>query len=185
MPDSEVVRLYLKTQSPVYFNLIYQRYGGKVYAKCISILRDEELANDAVQDVFMKILLNLSGFSGKSTFSTWLYSITYNYCIDLVRRKKKEKNLFSDDMEKTMDVIDEEVPDEYLLELDVKRLRSVLDRLQADDKAVLLMKYQDDMSIKEIAEVFQKAESAIKMKIKRAKHRAKLMCEQLFKDEFL
>lgn len=185
MSDSEVIRLYLKTQEPAYFSILYKKYAGKVYAKCFSILKDEGLASDALQDIFMKILLNLASFGEKSSFSTWIYSITYNYCIDIIRRKKKEKNLFSEDIEKTPDVIDEEVPDQYLLELDVKKLRTVLDHLPADDKMVLLMKYQDDMSIKEIADALDKTESAVKMKIKRAKHKAKDLCHKLFKEDLL
>ena len=50
------------------------------------------------------------------------------------------------------------------------------------DRAVLLMKYQDDMSIRDIAGVLEKSESAIKMKIKRAKHKAKSSYKDLYKD---
>ena len=185
MSDNEVIRLYLKTQESAYFSILYKKYAGRVYAKCLSILKDEAMASDALQDIFMKILLNVGTFGEKSSFSTWIYSITYNYCIDQVRRKKKEQNLFSEDIENIRDVVEEDVPDEYLLELDVKKLRVVLDKLSTDDKTVLLMKYQDDMSIKEIADTFDKTESAIKMKIKRAKYKAKELCSQLFKEDTL
>jgi len=149
MSDEEVISLYLKTRSSSYFTMLYSRYSGKVYSKCISLLKDEQLSDDATQDIFLKIYLNLAKFSGKSKFSTWGYSITYNYCIDYIRRKKKERNIFS-------------VP--------------------PGDRAVLLMKYQDDMSIRDISEVLEKSESAIKMKIKRAKHKAKSSYKELYKD---
>lgn len=101
-------------------------------------------------------------------------------------KEKKEQNLFSEDIENIRDVVEEDVPDEYLLELDVKKLRVVLATIiETDDKTVLLMKYQDDMSIKEIADTFDKTESAIKMKIKRAKYKAKELCSQLFKEDTL
>ena len=101
-------------------------------------------------------------------FSTWIYSITYNYCIDYIRRTKKKKDLFSDEIEKVPDVVDE-IPDKELLEMEVMQLKKVLEVLPPDDTAILMMKYQDGMSIKEIGKVIGKTESAIKMRIKRAK----------------
>ncbi len=170
--DLEMIRLFLKTGRQDYFSSLYKKYAGKVYGKCLSLLKQEDLAHDAMQDIFMKILLNLSNFEEKSTFSTWIYSITYNYCIDMIRRKKKEKALFSDDIEHTPDAPQEELSDESIMEMDVKYLRVVLERLPVDDKMILLMKYQDDMSIKDVAETLRKTESAVKMRLKRAKHKA-------------
>lgn len=172
MSDAEVVRLYLQTQRSDYFSMLYQRYAAKVFGKCISILKDYDEAKDAVQDIFVKIMTNLGNFGERAQFSTWIYSITYNYCIDIIRKKKKEKTLFSDDIERAPDVAEEEVPDEFLLEMNVKALKSVLEMLPTGDRMILLMKYQDDMSIRDISEVLNKTESAVKMKIKRAKHKA-------------
>lgn len=145
------------------------------------MLKNEELAQDAMQDIFIKIYMNLAKFSGKSKFSTWVYSITYNYCIDFLRRKKKEKNIFSDEIENVGEPI-EEVPDKELLEMQVSRLKRVLNDIPVGDKAVLLMKYQDEMSIREIAGMLDKSESAIKMKIKRAKHKALKQYKELYND---
>lgn len=179
LSDSEVIREYLKTQNSSYFSILYRKYAGKVYGKCLSILKNEDEARDAVQDIFVKIMLNLSNFGEKSQFSTWIYSITYNFCIDTIRKRKKEKTLFSEDIERAPDVAEEEVPDEYMLEMDIKYLKRVLEELPTGDRMIILMKYQDDMSIKEIAETIDKTESAVKMKIKRAKHKAQELYEKL------
>lgn len=178
MSDTEVVRRYLETQNSLYFSQLYSKYAKKVYGKCFSILKNEEEARDAVQDIFVKIMLNMGNFGEKSQFSTWIYSITYNFCIDNIRRKKKEKTLFSEDIERAPDVPEDEVPDEFLLEMEAKYLKQVLEELPTSDKMILLMKYHDDMSIKEIADIIDKTESAVKMKIKRAKHKA----QELFQD---
>jgi len=170
--DSELVQLYLKSQQSAYFSILYNRYAGRVYAKCISLLKDETKAKDAMQDIFIKIFMNISNFGERSKFSTWVYSITYNYCIDWIRKQKRNKSIFSDEMEKAPDQIDE-VEDATLLEMEVSRLKKVLEEIPPGDKAILLMKYQDGMSIKEIAEILSKTDSAVKMKIKRAKHKAK------------
>ena len=178
--DEELIRHYLETQDSGYFDQLYGKYSTKVFSKCISLLKDEGRAQDATQDIFLKIFLNLSKFGGKSKFSTWIYSITYNYCIDLIRKKKKSGNIFSDEIERAPDLA-EEVPDSALLEMEVKKLKIVLDIIPVGDKAVLLMKYQDDMSIREISETLNKSESAIKMKLKRAKHKAQKVYQDKFK----
>lgn len=180
IPDEDLVRNYLETQESRYFDHLYVKYSGKVFSKCISLLKNEALAQDATQDIFLKIFLNLAKFGGKSKFSTWIYSITYNYCIDLIRKGKKEKNIFSEDIEKAPDLA-EEVPDSALLEIEVKKLKIILDKIPVGDKAVLLMKYQDDMSIKEISDTLDKSESAIKMKIKRAKHKVQKVYKEIYK----
>ena len=177
--DSEVIKLYLKTQRSDYFGILYQRYSTKVFSKCISLLKDEALAQDATQEIFTKIFLNLAKFSERSKFSTWVYSITYNFCIDFLRKRKKSKALFSDEMENPPDIVDD-VPDSELLEMEVVKLKKVLELIPTGDKAILLMKYQDDMSIREIAGTLDKSESAIKMKIKRAKHKAQNVYRDIF-----
>lgn len=146
------------------------------------MLKNEAAAKDATQEIFTKIFLNLSKFSERSKFSTWVYSITYNFCIDTIRKRKKEKKLFSDEIENAPDII-EEISDDSLLQMEVKRLGKVLNEIPSGDRAVLLMKYQDEMSIKEIAEILDKTESAIKMKIKRAKHKAQKVYRDIFPNQ--
>ncbi len=170
MSDEEAVEQYLLTQNVNYFNLLYDRYTNKVYAKCISMLRDAEQAEDAAQEIFVKILLSLSKFNARSKFSTWLYSITYNFCIDIIRKSKKEIIVSLEDHTK-VDVEDNGMYDAEIMETNVFRLKEVLNLMNVEDKSILLMKYQDDMSIKEICDVIDKTESAVKMKILRAKER--------------
>ncbi len=171
--DEEAVKEYIATQNQKYFDVLYTRYSSKIFGKCLSILKDEEKAEDATQEIFVKILLNLAKFSGKSKFSTWIYSITYNFCIDSIRKGKKDKSVLVEDMTNEHDVAEDGVEDRFLLEMNVRRLKIILEKIPVTDKAILLMKYQDDMSIKEISGILDKSESAIKMKIKRAKQKFK------------
>jgi RNA polymerase sigma-70 factor (ECF subfamily) len=148
--DAELIQLYLRHQNTDDFTRLYRRYAGKVFAKCISMLNDEGLARDATQDIFIKILLNLSKFSAQSSFSTWIYSITYNYCIDLIRKKKKIPLLFTEDVSKMSKETNVDIPDSVLLEMKQDRLEKVLELLPPGDKAILIMKYIDDLPIKDI-----------------------------------
>ena len=135
------------------------------------MLKSEARAQDAAQEIFVKVLLNLSKFSGKSKFSTWLYSITYNYCIDTIRKSKKDVGVLVDDINTYGDQVEDEIEDSELMETNVHRLKEILNAIPAGDKAILLMKYQDGFSIKEICSILEKSESAVKMKIKRAKEK--------------
>lgn len=182
MKDLEVIHIYLETQTSRCFSLLYRRYAGKIYSKCLSLLKDETQAQDATQEIFMKIFTNLSRFRERSKFSTWVYSITYNYCIDFLRRRKKMKAIFSDEMEKAPDVPDQEISDKILLELEIEKLKQVLDNIPPGDQAILLMKYQDQMSIKEIADSLDITDSAVKMRLKRAKAKAQGVKNELFNE---
>lgn len=169
--DEEAIEAYLETQNTNYFNILYDRYSRKVFGKCYSLLKSEARAEDAAQEIFVKVLLNLSKFSGKSKFSTWLYSITYNFCIDTIRKSKKNIGVLVDDIGRYGDVVEDEIEDSEIIETNVYRLKEVLNILPSGDKAILLMKYQDEFSIKEICKIIDKSESAVKMKIKRAKEK--------------
>ncbi len=181
--DSELIARYLRDQNTMYFTVLYRRYAGKVFAKCISMLADEGQARDATQDIFIKVLLNLAKFTEQSSFSTWVYSITYNYCIDMIRKKKKMPLLFTEDVGKVSKETDPEIPDSVLLEMKQERLEKVIDRLPPGDKAILMMKYIDDMQIREIGDVLGKTESAVKMQIMRAKQRSQVIYDELYSND--
>jgi len=181
-PDEDLISEYLLTQNARLFDVLYERYSGKVYAKCVTILKDQDDAMDAMQDIFMKVLLSIASFKGNAKFSTWLYSVTYNFCIDETRRKKKliiegdEKLAQISETEQYEDHID----DQQLLSVKVEHMKIILDDMRADDKSLLLMKYQDDLSIKDICDVVKKSESAVKMQLLRAKEKFVKIHEEKF-----
>jgi len=180
LSDSDLIARYLREQNTAYFTELYRRFGRKVFAKCITMLSDEGLARDATQDIFVKVLLNLSKFTEQSSFSTWIYSITYNYCIDLIRKKKKMPLIFSEDVSLVSKEVEVEVPDSLLLEMKRGRLEKVLERLPPGDRIILEMKYAEDLPIKDMGDILGKTESAIKMQIMRAKHKAQSIYEEIY-----
>ncbi len=178
--DDQVVMAYVKYQAALCFRILYDRYAGKIYGKALTMLKDETQAEDATQEIFTKVFLNIHKFAGRSKFSTWVYSVTYNYCIDNIRRGKKAKSIFTDELDNPPDLVDEDALDEALLAMEVDQLKQVLAALPEGDRSVLLMKYQDDMSINDISDIIQKNDSAVKMQIKRAKEKARKIHETLF-----
>jgi RNA polymerase sigma factor (sigma-70 family) len=181
--DETLINEYLVTQDNKYFDILYKRYKNKIYGKCLSMLNNAELCQDAVQDIFIKVLLSLSTFKKDSKFSTWLYSITYNYCIDVIR---KEGKLITDNIEDSKtgnEIADEnDLEEKRLLEIKVDRLDKILDAIPVKDKSVLIMKYQGDLSVREISNIIGKSESAVKMILKRAREKSMRIYDEIYID---
>lgn len=175
LSDEELVRKIVENNDTHLFALLYDRYASVVYNKCYGFSKSKEEAQDLTHDLFIQLFIKLRMFKGRSKFSTWLYSFTYNFCVNYVQRnkaKKQEKVTVVTDVIKDKDVDDvDEIDDASLFELKSNKLAKALEIIDPQDKMILLMKYQDDMSIKEIKEVLQLGDSAVKMRLKRAKEK--------------
>ncbi|MBK9458974.1 MAG: RNA polymerase sigma factor [Sphingobacteriales bacterium] len=177
LSDEELVEEIVHSQNSRLVEVLYERYADKVYRRCISFVKEASIAEDLTHDIFIKVYLNLGGFKQKSKFSTWLYSITYNFCVDYVRKKQKDNVVDMEDKEGEIAGRDIDTADD-LDHIALDRLTELLEQLKPEDKLILLMKYRDDMSIKDIQIAFDISESAVKMRIKRAKEKLKsLYCE--------
>jgi RNA polymerase sigma factor (sigma-70 family) len=171
LSDEELVKLFIETQKNKYFEVIYDRFSDKIYRKCYSFVKNSAKAEDFMHDIFMKLILNLANYKEDAKFSTYIYSITYNYCIDNIRQSKKiqeielEGDFEADDSSEWVEA----------KEMEANRLNSTLDKISLEEKSIILMKYQDDLSIKEISDVLQISESAVKMRLKRTKERVRTL----------
>ncbi|WNH10905.1 RNA polymerase sigma factor [Thalassobellus suaedae] len=169
LSDEELVDGIVKNNDTLLFEILYDRYAMLVYNKCYGFANNEDEAKDLTQDVFLKLFIKLASFKGKSKFSTWLYSFTYNHCVNYVTRntaKKFEKQ--SVDYTDIENLSDDE-DDTGFLSMKVDKLKVALELISPEEKMILLLKYQDSLSIKEIESVLGIGESAVKMRIKRAK----------------
>ncbi|OIN57255.1 RNA polymerase sigma factor [Arsenicibacter rosenii] len=170
--DEELVKLYVETQRNQYFEVLYSRYCDKVYRKCLSFTKDPARAEDFTHDIFLKLIVKLGGFKEQSRFSTWLYSVTYNHCMDHVRSKKNVEVLVDDDHERLFNYSDED-NDLDLSEMSIQGLRKAMEKMTTEERSLLLLKYQDDVTIRDMAEILNLTDSAVKMRLKRAKDKLK------------
>jgi RNA polymerase sigma-70 factor (ECF subfamily) len=170
--DEDLVKAIVKTNDTLLFEILYDRYAMLVYNKCYGFSKDGDEAKDLTQDVFLKLFVKLASFKGKSKFSTWLYAFTYNHCVNYVTRntaKKFEKK--SVDYQDIENLSEDDNDDQSFLDMKVDKLKIALEMISPDEKMILLLKYQDFLSIKEIEDVLGIGESAVKMRIKRAKEK--------------
>lgn len=174
LTDAELV-VGAKKGDRILLTELYNRYASKIYYKCLSMVKDKELAQDMAHDVFIKVSTNLIKFKGASELSFWIYAITYNHCISYL---KKSKRLQFDTIDERIDPPDEgaqQLTEKLLRELQISQLKKLMKLLKPEEEVILLMRYQDGMSIKQIATILQIGESAVKMRLKRCReHLAEL-----------
>ena len=172
LTDNELVQKIVKSNDTHLFAVLYDRHVTMVYNKCYGFASSKEEAQDLTHDVFIKLFVKLRTFKGTAKFSTWLYSFTYNFCVNYVQRDsyKNKEEVNESAVIKGATVLDE-ISDDDIFKLKAKKLTKVLTMIDPNDKMILLLKYQDDLSIKELQTVFEIGESAVKMRLKRAKEK--------------
>jgi RNA polymerase sigma-70 factor (ECF subfamily) len=175
--DEDIV-LLINSGNQELFELLYLRYFKKVRDKCFSFLKDTKLSEEFANDILTKAYEKIQGFKGNSSFSSWLYSITYNYCIDYLRIKKKLHYPDWNSSNEIPEIIDESGTD--FEEASYENLLVIFELIHPEEKVLLLMKYQDNLPIKQIAKTLRISEDAVKMRLKRARSRVIYMYNQKF-----
>lgn len=171
LSDEDLVKEIIELKESVYYGILYDRYADKIYNRCLRFIPVREEAQDLTHDLFIKLYYRLKQFRGQSSFSTWLYSFTYNFCLNHLNRKHKIKQEKEQELTDKLLHETEEIDDNEIFALKAEKLKVALDRVGDKEKMILLMKYQDEFSVKEISESLQLGESAVKMRINRAKKR--------------
>jgi len=171
LSDEDLVKGIVEKNDTLLFGILYDRFDKLVYNKCRGFSRSDDEAEDLTQDIFLKLFVKLNSFKGRSKFSTWLYAFTYNHCVNYVNRstaKKIEKQSVDTDNLKD-DYYDSDDNDDSIRNLKVEKLKEALEKISPEEKMILLLKYQDSLSIKDLTGVLDIGESAVKMRLKRAK----------------
>ncbi|MBN2485748.1 MAG: RNA polymerase sigma factor [Bacteroidales bacterium] len=179
LSDKEIISLIIDGQQKELYSIIYSRYSRKVLDKCYSLLKNRKMAEEFTEEILVKAFEKLCGFKGAASFSSWLYSITYNYCIDYLRLKKKLHYPKWSSENEIPEIIDD--ADEYLEDITYEKLIEIFELIHPEEKALLLMKYHDNMSIGEIGKTLRISDDAAKMRLKRARTRVLY----LYKEKFL
>jgi RNA polymerase sigma-70 factor (ECF subfamily) len=178
LKDEEIVRRIVQNNESRLFQELYNRYHRKVFEKCYSFIKDRNQASNFTNDILSKAYEKLPGFKGNASFSSWLYAITYNYCIDYLRLKKKLHYPNWNDRNELPDIVDESEAD--LQDMTYDNLMKIMEMIHPEEKALLLMKYLDGLSGKQIAQTLRISEDAVKMRLKRARTRVIYLYNSLY-----
>jgi RNA polymerase sigma-70 factor (ECF subfamily) len=162
------------------FSFLVEKYQQMVYTLATKILGNNEDAEDAAQEVFVKCYRALKRYNGSAAFSTWLYKITYNHSIDVLKSKHKKWQIteWKNDMEPG--IISHQSLDE---KIDLKEiqilLKEAIHRLAPDEQLIVTLYYYEGLALKEIAEIIDIRENNVKIKL----HRIRTKLQQLLKSK--
>lgn len=149
---------------------IYQDYSKLVYNLSLSYLQNTEDAQEATQDVFVKIYNKIEGFNQKSSLKTWIYRITINHCLDIIKSKNRRFRLLFSRQNEEYDSVDFSHPGVKLESKEkVAQIFKEINRLPANQKTALILKTIEGLSQKEIAEVLKMKEKAVESLLSRAR----------------
>ena len=154
LTDEQIIES-IKKGNTTDFALLVDRYKDKGYSLLKKILRNEMDAEETLQDVFMKVFNSLDTFRFESKFSTWFYKITYNTGLTVVTSKKRqvEKEMSSIEDHYDLGEVDDKI---YAESENVKDyVLKLVDKLPPRNALVLILFYIDDMSLKDISEIFE------------------------------
>ncbi len=184
-PDHYYIQQTLAGNTRAFSNLVL-KYQNMVFTIALKMVKNREQAEDVAQEAFVKCYQSLKNFKGSSKFSTWLYRITYNHCLDTL--KKKANTFFHDSIteEKVFNKIDDTKTglDIVVTQEQHKFVHNAIKKLPESDQLLITLYYFDELSVKEIAKIVGLKENNIKIRLHRV--RAKLVSllkpsEALFK----
>ncbi|MBR2743535.1 MAG: sigma-70 family RNA polymerase sigma factor [Clostridia bacterium] len=159
------------------FELIVKRYEKKVYNLALRYLKNPDDALDVSQDVFIQVYQNLSGFRGDAQFSTWIYRVTYNKCVDMLRKTQKIRRnvVMSTDDENFFETRDgsASIEESYEGRETLLAVMKIIDALPDEQRDVVMLRYIKDLSYAQIAEVMDIAEGTVKSRLNRARIKIK------------
>lgn len=166
------------------FSYLVEKYQKLVYTLALKLLKKPEEAEEMAQDTFIKAFQKLDIYEGKSKFSTWLYSITYNACISELRKRRIEFKSLDD---RQISDQDEQKMHDYYRETkkedQEKYLTLALEKLPEDDQVLVTLYYYENQSMDEISTITGLSVSNVKIKIHRARKRMYSLLQEMLKEE--
>jgi RNA polymerase sigma-70 factor, ECF subfamily len=149
------------------FYLLYQQHISRVYAVCWRLLGDAQKAEDACQEIFIKVWQRLPEFNGDSTLTTWLHTIATRTAIDVWRQDKRLRFIDSDELNNSADALQDDTPPASPGQ--ARDLELAIQRLPAQAKAVFVLFALEGYQHNEIANLLDIAEGSSKAQYHRAR----------------
>jgi RNA polymerase sigma-70 factor (ECF subfamily) len=161
------------------FAKLVQKYQSRVLTLAARILDNRSEAEDVAQDIFVKVFQSLHEFRGASRFSTWLYRITVNHCLNYIRRRtRQQQTLITAEPE---DWRQESLTSNPHKTLEQKErwalVQAKLQMLSPEYRTILLLRDFEGLSYEEIADVLQLEGGTVKSRLHRARMELKALLE--------
>lgn len=158
MADDVLVGLYSNGNNEA-FNILLDRYKDKLYSYINYIVRNADLADDILQETFVKAIITLQkgNYSGNGKFGAWLTRIAHNLMIDCFRQERNENTVSADteeyDVLNDCTLTDSNIEDDMVNTQILRDVRNLVNMLPDNQREVVFMRYYQDLSFKEIADI--------------------------------
>lgn len=168
------------------FGKLVERYQKKVYGLAFGILRNREDAWDVAQDAFVKAYKNLATYEGNAAFYTWLYRITYNLSLDVLR--SKGRRVTEELTEQTQEAAGDDLPrPEHPSETAERRelaevVKSAMSKLTEKHRAIIVLREIEGLSYEEMAEVLQISKGTVMSRLFHARRNLAALIEPYIKE---
>ena len=158
------------------FHALVERYRALVYRLAYQSAGNHPDAEDIAQDVFIKLFRALAGFRHDAQFSSWLYRITLNVCIDHGRRRNVIQARERPDEPLSLAACDRPDPERFAYAAELGRvLHDAVDRLPPRQRVIFVMRHYDELKLTEIASVLRLQEGTVKRQLHAAVRRLRLL----------
>lgn len=160
--ETHIIHRILKGETSLY-EYFLGKYSQQVFILIIRIVENQEDAEELTQDTFLKAFEHLSSFKAESSFSTWIYRIAYNTAISATRKRKQEFSAM------LMNISDQQIDDALNDESGerVGKLNKAIKKLDAEERTLISLFYNEEKTIGEIALILGLTESNAKVKLHR------------------
>lgn len=155
--DQQLIALYLEGDERA-FELLLGRHQQKIYTSIYLFVKDQSLAEDIFQEVFIKIIdtLRKGKYNHEGKFLQWAMRIAYNMCVDYFRRTKRRPQVSPTETFDIFDILqvtDDNAEQGIIRSQTHDRIRHLVDQLPAEQREVVILRHYADMSFKEIAKL--------------------------------
>jgi len=168
------------------FTILVDRYKDLVFTLALRMLKNREEAEEVAQDTFIKTYKSLDRFKGNSKFSTWIYRVAYNSCLDRIKKNKKHLNDVEINEFTAHQVI---VIDNTLDKLEIVEQKEAIQRcinfLPSEESFLLTLYYFDDLSLDEISKIVGMTSNAIKVKLFRSRKKLATILKSQLEPEII
>lgn len=151
------------------FAVIIRTFERQIYTYCYYMLKNREEAEDALQEIFIKLYRSIQKYEHQVSFSSWLYKIAYYHCMDMFRKKSRQKKTLS--LQKEI----QELAHQHLKE-NISEVEQLLMSLKVEEKHLVLLRAVEQYSFEEIGQIMECKPATLRKKYERI--RKKLIREK-------
>ncbi|MDR0270575.1 RNA polymerase sigma factor [Paenibacillus sp.] len=163
--DADIERIVKQVQDGQQepFRLLVKQYQRRIHVYCYHMLGQQQEAEDAVQDIFIKCYQHIDRYKEHISFTAWLYKISYNHCINLLQKRNARHKIFSLYLQQQLSA---------KCETDYSSLvGEILGHLSSEDRNLILLRVVDERSFEEIGQIIGCKPAAARKKYERIKKR--------------